>query len=229
MVLLFPFLKLRYFMQLKYAIFDLDGTLLDSLPVWDHLGLDMLRRQGHDPDPALGPVLKYMTMTDGARLCREMFQMPQSVEEIAALVEDEAQRAYNTVIGVKPGVVGFLDRLRAAGIPMFVATNTRRELTEDGLRHNGLLDYFQGIVTCPEVGQGKKEGPAVYEAALARLGGTKADTVVFEDALPPIRTAAGAGFRVAAIYDDSSLGEHEEIKALAEVFFHSYDELHLEA
>lgn len=215
-------------MRFQYAIFDLDGTLLDSLPVWDHLGLDMLRAQGYDPDPALGPVLKSLTMTDGAALCKDLFRMPQSVEELAALVENEAQRAYNTVIGVKPGVVGFLNRLKAAGIPMLVATNTRRELVEDGLRHNGLLDYFQGIVTCPEVGQGKKEGPAVYEAALARLGGTKADTVVFEDALYPIRTAAAAGFRVAAMYDASSRNEHEEIRALAEVFFHSYDELTLE-
>lgn len=215
-------------MQLKYAIFDLDGTLLDSLPVWDHLGLDMLRAQGYDPDPALGPVLKSLTMADGAALCKKLFHMPQSVDEIAALVENEAQRAYNTVIGVKPGVVGFLNRLKAAKIPMLVATNTRRELTEDGLRHNGLLDYFQGIVTCPEVGQGKKEGPAVYETALARLGGTRADTVVFEDALYPIRTAKRAGFRVAAVYDDSSRNEEAEIRALADHYFSSYDEISLE-
>lgn len=215
-------------MQLKYAIFDLDGTLLDSLPVWDHLGLDMLRAQGYDPDPTLGPVLKSLTMADGAALCKKLFHMPQSVEEIAALVENEAQRAYNTVIGVKPGVVGFLNRLRAANIPMLVATNTRRELTEDGLRHNGLLDYFQGIVTCPEVGQGKKEGPAVYETALARLGGTRADTVVFEDALYPIRTAKRAGFRVAAVYDASSRNEEEEIRALADFYCSSYDEISLE-
>lgn len=215
-------------MQLKYAIFDLDGTLLDSLPVWDHLGLDMLRAQGYDPDPALGPVLKSLTMADGATLCKKLFHMPQSVDEIAALVENEAQRAYNTVIGVKPGVVGFLNRLKAAKIPMLVATNTRRELVEDGLRHNGLLDYFQGIVTCPEVGQGKKEGPAVYETALARLGGTRENTVVFEDALYPIRTAKRAGFRVAAVYDASSRNEEAEIRALADHYFSSYDEISLE-
>lgn len=215
-------------MQLKYAIFDLDGTLLDSLPVWDHLGLDMLRAQGYDPDPALGPVLKSLTMADGAALCKKLFHMPQSVDEIAALVENEAQRAYNTVIGVKPGVVDFLNRLKAAGIPMLVATNTRRELVEDGLRHNGLLDYFQGIVTCPEVGQGKKEGPAVYETALARLGGTRENTVVFEDALYPIRTAKRAGFRVAAVYDASSRNEEAEIRALADHYFSSYDEISLE-
>lgn len=214
-------------MQLKYAIFDLDGTLLDSLPIWDHLGPDALRRLGYDPDPDLGPRLKHMTMTDGAALCKRLFQMPQSLDEIAALVENEAQLAYNTVIGPKPGAVNFLKRLNAAGIPMFVATNTRRELAEDGLRHNGLLDYFQGIVTCPEVGQGKAEGPAVYEAALARLGGTKADTVVFEDALPPIRTAKRAGFRVAALYDASSHREEAEIRALADLYVHSYDEISL--
>lgn len=212
-------------MKLKYAIFDLDGTVLDSLPIWDHLGVEMLRSQGYDPDPALGKQLKIMTMTDGAQLCKDLFQMPQSIEEIAALVEDQAKRAYNTVIGPKPGAADFLRRLKEAGIPMVIATNTRRDLVEDGLRRNGLLDFFHGIVTCPEVGQGKKEGPAVYEEALRLLGGTKEDAVVFEDALHPIRTAKAAGFRVAAIYDSSSEGEHEEIRALSDYYFHSYDEL----
>ena len=212
-------------MKLNYAIFDLDGTVLDSLPVWDHLGLDMLRAQGYDPDPALGKQLKCMTMTDGAQLCKDLFHMPQSIEEIAALVENQAKLAYNTVIGPKAGADAFLRRLKEAGIPMYIATNTRRELVEDGLRHNGLLDYFEGIITCPEVGQGKKEGPAVYEAALRLLGGTKENTVIFEDAIHPIRTAKAAGFRVAAIYDASSEKEHEEIRALADVYFHHYDEL----
>jgi HAD superfamily hydrolase (TIGR01509 family) len=212
-------------MKLKYAIFDLDGTVLDSLPVWDHLGLDMLRAQGYDPDPALGKQLKILTMTDGAQLCKDLFHMPQSIEEIAALVEDQASLAYNTVIGLKPGVENFLRRLKDAGIPMYVATNTRRELVEDGLRRNGVLSFFEGIITCPEVGQGKKEGPAVYEEALRLLGGTKENTVVFEDAIHPIRTAKAAGFRLAAIYDSSSEGDHEEIRALADYYFHSYDEL----
>lgn len=215
-------------MKLKYAIFDLDGTVLDSLPIWDNLGVDMLRSQGYDPDPALGRQLKIMTMTDGAQLCKDLFQMPQSIEEIAALVEDQAKLAYNTVIGPKPGAENFLKRLKEAGIPMFIATNTRRDLVEDGLRRNGLEHYFEGILTCPEVGQGKKEGPAVYEESLRILGGTKENTVVFEDALHPIRTAKKAGFRVAAIYDSSSEGEHEEIKALSDFYFHHYDEITLE-
>jgi len=75
------------------------------------------------------------------------------------------------------------------------------------------------------VGQGKKEGPAVYEEALRRLGGNKENTVVFEDAIHPIRTAKRAGFRIAAIYDSSSEGEHEEIRALSDYYFYSYDEL----
>ena len=168
-----------------------------------------------------------MTMTDGAQLCKDLFRMTESIDEIIQLVEDQAQLAYNTVIGPKPGVENFLIRLKAAGIPMFVATNPRRELVEDGLRHNGLLSYFEGILTCPEVGEGKKEGPAVYEQSLLRLGGTKEDTVIFEDAIHPIRTAKKAGFRVAAIYDASSDGEHEEIQELSDYYFHTYDEITL--
>ena len=144
------------------------------------------------------------------------------------MVEDQVLYAYDHSIPPKANADGFLRRLKAAGIPMCIATSTQRYLVEAGLRRNGLLEFFDGIFTCPEVGQGKKEGAAVYEAALRHMGGTKEEAVVFEDALHAIRTAKKAGFRVAAIYDSSSEGEHEEIKALSDFYFHHYDEITLE-
>ena len=216
-------------MKLKYAIFDLDGTVLDSLPIWETVGLDTLRAQGYDPDPQLNRELRTLTMADGAKLCKELFSMPESVEETVQMVEDQVLYAYDHSIPPKANADGFLRRLKEAGIPMCIATSTQRYLVEAGLRRNGLLEFFDGIFTCPEVGQGKKEGPAVYEAALRHMGGTKEEAVVFEDALHAIRTAKAAGFRVAAIYDVSSEGEHDEIRALADVYFHHYDELIPEA
>ena len=215
-------------MKLKYAIFDLDGTVLDSLPVWETVGLDTLRAQGYDPDPQLNRELRTLTMADGAKLCKELFSMPESVDEIVQMVEDQVLCAYNQSIPPKAGADGFLRRLKAAGIRMCIATSTQRYLVEAGLRRNGLLEFFDGIFTCPEVGQGKKEGPAVYEAALRRMGGTKEEAVVFEDALHAIHTAKAAGFRVAAIYDIASEGEHEEIRALSDFYFHHYDEIPVE-
>ena len=212
-------------MKLKYAIFDLDGTVLDSLPMWESVGLDTLRAQGYDPDPALNRELRTLTMADGAKLCKELFSMPESIEEIVRMVEDQALSAYHHTIVPKAGMEALLQRLKEAGIPMCIATSTQRYLVEAGLRRCGLMEFFDGIFTCPEVGQGKKEGPAVYEAALRHMGGTKEEALVFEDALHAIQTAKAAGFRVAAIYDPASDGEHEEIRSLCDLYISSYEEL----
>ena len=212
-------------MEKQFAIFDMDGTLLDSMYVWRDIGPRMLRARGIEPAPDLGERLKGMTARQGAAYCKEVCRLPETVEEIYAQIEEQVKRFYETEVTAKPGVKKVLSLLKMEGVWMYVATATDRHLAETALRHAGIRDYFRGIVTSAETGAGKDVSPEIYERAMRRLRSNKKDTVIFEDALHAIRTAKKAGFRVAAVYDPSAEEDQAEIRALADYYFRSFEEL----
>lgn len=211
-------------MRLQSAIFDMDGTLLDSMHIWNHLGADLLRNLGCEPRPDLEEHLKVLTLRQGAAYCREAYQLAQPVEEIVRLLEMQVHDFYHYEVLAKPGVDKFLSLLKMEGVWMYVATATDRPLAEAALRHAGIDGYFRGILTCQEVGKGKDD-PEVFERAMRRLRSTKKDTIIFEDALHAIQTAKAAGFRVAAVYDPSAEEDQDAIRRLADYYIRSYEEM----
>ena len=212
-------------MRLQSAIFDMDGTLLDSMHIWNDVGPKTLRSMGIEPAPDLGDRLMLMTFRDGAALCKEEYHLSESVEEIMDLTKARVRSFYETQVQPKPGVEKFLSLLKMEGVWMYIATNTDRDLVEAALQHTGLDGYFRGILTCGEVGIGKKDSPEVYERAMRRLRGNKKDTVIFEDALHAIRTAKAAGFRVCGVYDPSAEDDQEAIKSLSDYYIRSFEEM----
>ena len=194
-------------MRLQSAIFDMDGTLLDSMHIWNSLASDLLRSMGVEPAPDLGDRLMLMTFRDGAALCKEEYHLSESVEEIMDLTKDRVRSFYEQEVQAKPGVEKFLSLLKMEGVWMYVATNTDRDLVEAALKHTGLEGYFRGILTCAEVGVGKK------------------DTVIFEDALHAIQTAKAAGFRVCGVYDPSAEDDQEAIQSLSDYYIRSFEEM----
>ena len=211
-------------MRLQSAIFDMDGTLLDSMYIWDDLGPGLLRRQGIQPAPDLAEKLKVMTLRQGAAYCKEEYRLPQSVDGIVRDIEAQVEDFYRSQVEAKPGVKKFLSLLKMEGVWMYVATATDRHLAEAALRHAGIDGYFRGILTCAEVGQGK-DSPEIFERAMRRLQSNKKDTVVFEDALHAIRTARDAGFRICGVYDASSEADQEAIRQLSEYYIRSFEEM----
>ena len=212
-------------MRLQSAIFDMDGTLLDSMHIWNDVGPKTLRSMGIEPAPDLGPRLMLMTFRDGAALCKEEYHLSESVEEIMDLTKDRVRSFYEQEVQAKPGVEKFLSLLKMEGVWMYVATNTDRDLVEAALKHTGLEGYFRGILTCAEVGAGKKDSPEIYERCLRRLRSTKKDTVIFEDALHAIETAKAAGFRVCGVYDPSAEADQEAIRNLSDYYIRSFEEM----
>lgn len=212
-------------MRLQSAIFDMDGTLLDSMHIWREIGPRMLRARGIQPAPDLGERLKPMTAHQGAAYCKEAYQLPETEEEIYAQIVDQIRLFYETEVEAKPGVKKALSLLKMEGVWMYVATATDRDLAEKALRHAGIRDYFRGIVTSAETGVGKDVSPEIYERAMRRLRSNKKDTVIFEDALHAVRTAKSGGFRVAAVYDPSAEADQAEIQSLADYYFRSFEEL----
>jgi beta-phosphoglucomutase-like phosphatase (HAD superfamily) len=188
-------------MKLRGAIFDLDGTLLDSMYIWDELGKKYLESKGIQPEPDHAAIVNVLSLLQTA----EYYQrcgVPGAVEEIMAGINEKCENFYFHEAGAKQGVKEMLDVMQSHNVKMCVATASDRYLVEAALKRNGIDHFFVDIFTCSEIGSGKDE-PQIFEIALQGLGTGKSETVVFEDSLYAIQTAKKAGFYVMGVYDNS--------------------------
>lgn len=186
--------------QIDAVIFDLDGTLLDSLAAWEHSGTNYLRSQGITPAEWLDEELAKMSLLDGANLVKEMYNLPEEAEEILRRTLAPIYKRYATDLPLKPGVAEMLFHLKSLGIKLCVATASDRVLAETALERLGVLPFFDFIITCDEVGVGKRSS-AVYEQALKQLGTAKPHTLVVEDAPYALETAVQAGFPTLGVFE----------------------------
>ena len=207
--------------MIKGAIFDFDGTLVDSMFIWDTFGEDYLRTLGKEPKENLTETFKTFTLEQAAEYYREHYGVTLSVGEIVDGVNDMVAAIYRTEVTLKEGVLEFLRDLQSQGVKMCVATVTDRPIVDDVLCNLGIRDFFAEIFTCAEVGY-NKETPHIYRTALEALGTKKKETVVFEDALHALITAKIDGFPIAAVYD-----KHEtrqiEMRAVADYYISDYE------
>ena len=201
-------------MRLRGAIFDFDGTLFDTMAVWDTAGEDYLRRIGMTPKETINEELKAMSLKQAAETIREQYRISKSTETIVNEVNEMVGDFYLYRAEPKPGIKGFLEQLEEQGVSMCITTAAERRLVEGALKRCGMDRFFGKIFTCGEVGHGKDE-PMIYEQALSFLGTRKTETVVFEDAYHAARTAKNAGFSVAAVYDDHETNK-EALRSLAD-------------
>ena len=194
--------------MIKGAIFDLDGTLLDSMWIWDTIGEVYLRSLGIEPRENLAETFKTFTLEKAAEYFRKHYGVTQTVAEIVDGVNGMVEIFYQDTVALKKGVHEFLERLSENGVKMCVATVTDRYLVEAALERLGVRTYFSEIFTTAEVGCDKTT-PQIYRTALAHLGTQKSETVVFEDAYHAMMTAKNDGFPVAAVYDKHELRQAE--------------------
>ena len=209
-------------MNITGAIFDMDGTLLDSMQMWDNVGQNYLRSIGIEPREGFREILRPLSLRQAAEYMIEDYGVDRTPEQIMAEIDRGIERRYFTDLPLKPGVKELLDRFRRQGVRMCIATATDRYLVEAGLRRVGILDYFEFILTCTEVGSGKDQ-PEIYETALRRLGTAKDTTYVFEDALYAIETAKRAAFPVVGVYDPSAAAALDRIRSLSDIFVCSFE------
>ena len=205
------------------AIFDLDGTLLDSMPVWRDLGDAFLQRQGIAPAPDLAAALAPLSLRQAAVYLRQQYGLTQSPEQLVEQISAMLADCYRFSIPLKPGAAAALQQLRARGLPLALATATEETLAAAALERLGIRRYFAHLLSCSRSGTGK-QSPEIYRRAAALLGAAPERTLVFEDAPHAVRTAAGAGFAVIAIADESARDQRAAIQQLAWRYLDSWEE-----
>lgn len=207
--------------MIKCAIFDLDGTLLDSSEMWRTLGARYLGLVGIVPESDLAEILYEMSLPESARYLREAYSLPYSSEEIIRHFARMTEQFYKEQVRFKDGAPRLLAQLHARCIRMSIATAGDASLGMSALTRLGVADFFSGAVSCSEYGA--KTSPDVFLAAADLMYAVPEETVVFEDSLHAVRSAKKAGFRTAAVYDISESGQKELEKA-ADFYARTLDE-----
>lgn len=210
-------------MKLEAAIFDLDGTLLDSMPIWQGLGENYLLQKNVQPAPGLQDALKTMSLPQAAQHFQTAYGLREAEETIIGEIETLLADLYRYEVPLKAGAAEYLQTLQEQNVKMCIATATERNLAESALERLDIRKYFSTILTSSEVKTGKDD-PLIYQRAFEQLGAPLTKTVIFEDALHAIETATAAGFRVVGVHDETATKDMERIKALTEQYIYSFSD-----
>ncbi|MDO4337573.1 MAG: HAD family phosphatase [Eubacteriales bacterium] len=210
--------------HIKSVIFDLDGTLVDSMWVWPQIDIDYLGSHGFQVPTDLPGTIDGMSFTETAAYFKERFHIPQSIEEIMLTWQDMAIEQYRHKVPLKPGVLEALSFFKKQGITMAIASSSTGSLIEAVLESHRIRDYFRCIVTSCQVSRGKP-APDVYLEAARQLGTPPENCLVFEDIIPGIQAGKAAGMTVCAVEDTYSLPQEKEKRALADHYIRSYTEI----
>ena len=203
-------------MDKRFAIFDMDGTLVDSMIYWKHLATEFLESKGVQTiSPDILERIKPMTMTESAALFFQEYSLSGTAESVAAEMNAMMDEHYRKDIPLKPGVHAYLEALHRRGITLCAASATAEDLMEACLTRLGVANYFSFLLSCETVGAGKNR-PDVYWESAKRLGAEPVEIAVYEDALYAAETAKSAGFYTVAVRDDSNQLQWEFLTALAD-------------
>ena len=205
------FLISRY----KAAIFDLDGTLVDSMRVWDYICRDWLCAKGKIPEEALEQNIKTMTLQEAAEYAAGFYKIALSPSAIISEWEDMVLHQYKSVIPLKDGAAELLKLLAAGGMKLGIATSCFPAACESILSRYGIRDYFSAVVYSDSVSR-NKTFPDIYIACAEQLKTAPEDCVVFEDLYDSLAGIRAAGMGAAAVYDDSGSAFWERFRREAD-------------
>ena len=206
------------------VIFDMDGTLIDSMGMWHDIDIEYLARFGLAVPEDLQKCLEGLRYEEVAAYFKKRFRIPDSVEKIGQDWLDMAEHKYKYEVAFKPGVLDFLRWIRAEGMKTAIASSNHMDLIEKILEARGLRADFDSLITCDDVKAGKPD-PTVYLTAAASLGVAPEKCLVFEDIPVGILAGKRAGMTTIAVRDDYSAEMEEEKRELADGFISDYREL----
>lgn len=207
--------------NIKAAIFDLDGTLINSMSLWDQIDIDYLTSKNIPVPSDLNDEISHLSFNQVAVYFKERFKLEDSLDDIKNTWNNMAYNHYSSDITLKDGVVEFLDFLKKSNIKIGLATSNSTELLEASLKFNKIYDYFDAITITDEVSIGKHE-PDVYLLAAKKLNVKPEECIVFEDILPAIKGAKKAGMKVIAVEDECSVLDKDDIIKNSDEFINDF-------
>jgi len=209
------------------VIFDLDGSLVDSMWIWKDIDIEYLGRFGITLPEDLQSQIEGMSFSETAVYFKERFQIPDTLEQMKMDWNQMAWDKYANEVPLKKGIPAFLAECRSRGIKFGIATSNSRELVDNITKVHHLDDYFTCIMTSCEVEKGKP-APDIYLAVAKKLNVAPERCLVFEDIIPGIMAGKNAGMKVCAVEDDYSISDREVKKELADYYIVDFTEIFCE-
>ena len=206
------------------VIFDLDGSLVDSMWIWKTIDIEYLERFDIRLPENLQSEIEGMSFHETAQYFKERFQITHSLEEIKASWNALAWDKYSNEVPLKEGAGEFLEICKKNGILLGIATSNSRELVERVLEVHQISDYFSCVMTGCDVEKGKP-APDIYLAVAKELGVEPSRCLVFEDIIPGIQAGKAAGMRVCAVEDEYSASQREKKKELADDYIENFRQI----
>lgn len=207
-------------MTFKGAIFDMDGTLIDSLTFfsyfWRQIGVKYKNDPLFRPTEEIDKGFRTMVFKQALVKLKEYYRFAGETEELFRFADDCLKNFYKDEATVKPGAFALLEHLKSKGIKLYLASATAKAEVCFALACHGLLGYFEEVFSCADLGRGK-EHPDVYRAAVAAMGLSPKEVCVFEDSFVALETAKKEGFLTVGIYDANNF-DQERLKAAADIY-----------
>lgn len=209
--------------MVKGVIFDLDGTLFDSMWVWREVDTQFVKNHGLPVEEDYLEALKSMNFTECAEYTRKRYGLTLSDAEMMAEWDSLAKKAYAEDVALKAGVKEYLSFLKEKGIKTSVATSCYLSLCMPTLKRHDIEGIFDAMTTKDEDPR-SKEHPDIFLRAAEKIGLKPEECAVFEDILTAVKTAKGAGFITVGVADNASLSEKEEIATVADMYINDFHE-----
>lgn len=210
--------------NIEAVIFDLDGTLVDSMSIWAKIDEEYLGNFGLSVPEKLQEDITHLTLTETALYFKENFNIENTLEDIMSTWHDMAFYHYSNTIKLKDGVIPYLKSLKDMNIKIALATSNSIPLLEATLKNNGIYDYFDAITTTEEVKK-SKDNPDIYLLSAKKLNVSPQRCLVFEDIVQAVNGAKLAGMKVYSVYDESSKSQKEELIRLSDRYILTFNEL----
>ena len=207
--------------KIKGAIFDIDGTLIDSMPIWVTVADRYLESQGKQAEPNIVEKVFSMTMEQSAAYMQEYYGVKKTVSEIKQGFIEVVADFYKYEVKLKPGAKDFLFELDKRNVPMVLATVGDADLASYALNRLGIEKYFKDLLTAKDFCTDKTE-PTIYLKAAECIGCKPRETAVFEDVVHGLDTAGKADFITVAVEDEASFKDRKKIEAVSDFYLKTY-------